>query len=322
MNRRLWRLLLALAVFVVGLLLPYIFGPGSTTTLLEQIFPFAAFAMSYDVLIGYTGIISFGHAMFFGTGAYIVSIWLGQGNSSTVSLIEGLLLAVVVSVVLSFLVAFLSLRIKDTYFAMITLAVGQTFYVLAGSQALRHWTNANDGITVMVPSWLNGDTAMYDFCLVFLFLAGVLLHLFVRSPIGVVLKGIRDNESRAFALGHSVFRYKTTAFVLSGVIATLAGAVYVMAQMFVSTQVYDVSLSLNVLLMTIIGGIGTLYGGILGAAIILVAQSEFSSLAGTYPIFNQYMIVFGLLYILVVKFLPKGILGTILDWKGRKAWRT
>lgn len=322
MNPRWWRGLLSLLLLAVGLAIPYVFGTGQTTSLLEQIFPFAAFAMSYDLLIGYTGIISFGHAMFFGTGAYIVSIFLQQGNGSTLSLLEGLFVALVASIVLSVLVAFLSLRLKDTYFAMITLAVGQTFYVLAGSQALRHLTNANDGITVLVPQWLNGDLPMYEFCLVFLFLVGLLLHRFVRSPIGAVLQGIRENESRAFALGHAVFRYKTMAFVLSGVIATFAGALYVMAQMFVSTQVYDVSMSLNVLLMTIIGGIGTLYGGIVGAVIILVAQSEFSSLAGTYPIFNQYMIVFGLLYILTVKFLPRGIIGTILQWRGRKVWRT
>lgn len=316
------RIFIVLALFVASVALPYIVGSGSSvTTLLEQILPFAVFAMSYDLLIGYTGIISFGHAVFFGTGAYIVSILLQAGNGSTMSFVAGVLLAIAASVVLSVLVAFLSLRIKDTYFAMITLAVGQTFFVLAGSQALRHLTNANDGMTVFVPDWLNGDTAVYDMCVVFLFLAGWGLYRFVHSPVGLILKGIRDNEGRASALGHPVFAYKTLAFVVSGVVASLAGAVYVLAQMFVSTQVYDVSTSLNVLLMTIIGGVGTLFGGLIGAVIILVAQSIFTSLAGTYAIFGQYMIVFGVLYIATVKFLPKGILGTILEWRGRRTWK-
>jgi branched-chain amino acid transport system permease protein len=322
MNRKMVRYAAAVLLLAVGLLLPTITGGGGTTTLLEQVFTFGAFAMSYDLLLGFTGIISFGHAMFFGTGAYIMGICLVRGNASTLSFVCGAMLAVVVSVMLSLVVAFLSLRMKDTYFAMITLAVGQTFYVLAGSRALQPWTNANDGITVFVPDWLNSDYAIYCLCFLFCVAVAFLLFQFVKSPVGVILKGIRDNESRMVALGHSVFRYKTAAFVISGIVATLAGALFVIAEMFVSTQVFDVSTSINVLLMTIIGGTGTLFGGLLGAAVILIAQSEFSTLAGTYPMFNDYMILFGVLYVLVVLFLPRGILGTILQERGRRRWTT
>lgn len=297
---------------------PFVLGVGGPTNLLEQVFAFGAFAMSYDLLIGYTGVVSFGHAMFFGTGAYAVGICLAQSHGSTGGLVAGLAVALAASLVLSLMVAFFSLRIRDVYFAMITLAVGQTFFVLAGSQALQPWTNADNGMTVPLPHWLAHDRVIYYVCLLVLVVITLLLRRFVQSPVGAVLKGIRENEARASALGHPVFRFKTIAFVVSGLVATLAGAMYVVAQTFVSTQVYDVSVSLNVLLMTIIGGIGTMYGGLLGAFVILVAQSEFSSLAGTYPIFGRYMILFGILYIVIVRFLPRGILGSLSAWMGRR----
>lgn len=313
-----WPLLLtALAV-----LYPLLFGTGGTTALLEQIFAFGALAMSYDLLIGYTGIVSFGHAMFFGTGAYAVAILLTRFNGSTTGLVLGLALAVVLSLVISFVIAFLSLRVRDTYFAMITLAVGQVFVVLAGSQSLRGLTNANDGMTVALPDWLSGDLPVYYLCLTFLVLTVWFLWRFVHSPVGDVLKGIRENEDRAAGLGHAVVRVKTLAFAVSGVIAALAGGVFAISQSFVSTTVYDVAgVSLNVLLMVIIGGSGTLYGGLIGAAILLSAQTWFANLAGSSPIFRNYMIIFGVLYILVVRFLPRGILGTILNQRGQSRWR-
>jgi branched-chain amino acid transport system permease protein len=212
--------------------------------------------------------------------------------------------------------------VKDAYFAMITLAVGQVFTVLAGSQALRPLTNGDDGLTVMLPDWLSSDTAVYYFCLGFLVLVVLFLKRFVHSPAGDVLRGIRENESRAFDLGHPVFRLKTLAFVISGIIAALSGAVFAIAQSFVSTSVYDVStVSLNVLLMVIIGGVGTLYGGLLGAVILLGAQTLFTNLAGGNAIFQNYLILFGVLYIVVVRFMPKGILGTIRGWGGPSQWR-
>ncbi|WAH36171.1 branched-chain amino acid ABC transporter permease [Alicyclobacillus dauci] len=308
-------------LFVLLMLVPMAAGGGGTTAILEQIFCFGLFAMSYDLLIGYTGIVSFGHAIFFGTGAYAVAIILGKTGGTTEGLVIGFLCAIVLSIVLSLIIAFLSLRVKSAYFAMITLAVGQMFFVLAGSQGLRGLTNANDGISVTLPDWLNNDFSAYYFCFVLLVVLGVCLLRFVRSPVGRVLQGIRENERRTLELGHPVFRYKVIVCVLSGVAAAIAGGAYAVAQSFVSTGVYDVStVSLNVLLMTIIGGTGTLFGGLIGAAIILFAQTEFSNLAAAYPIFNEYMIVFGILYIVIVRFVPRGILGTFIQWRGRVRW--
>ena len=307
-----------LSALVMALLVPVLFGVGGAANLLEQVFAFGIFAVSYDLLIGYTGVVSFGHAMFFGTGAYAAGIFLVHGNGSALSLLAGLLTALAASLLLSLVVAFFSLRIRSVYFAMITLAVGQTFYVLAGSQALQPLTNADNGMTVPLPQWLEHGQTVYYVCLATLVFAVLVLRRFVNSPVGAVLRGIRENEARALALGHSVFRFKTLAFLVSGLFATLAGAVYVIAQTFVSTGVYDVSISLNVLLMTIIGGVGTLYGGLLGALIILLAQAEFMNLAGAYPLFGRYMIVFGVIYIVIVRFLPNGIVGGLRTWaKGR-----
>ncbi|MCY0875875.1 MAG: branched-chain amino acid ABC transporter permease [Firmicutes bacterium] len=302
-----------LLILVVVALVPVLFGVGGITNLLEQVFAFALFAMSYDLLIGYTGVVSFGHAVFFGTGAYVVGIFLAHSGGSSGGLLVGTCVALGMSILLSLLIASISLRIRTVYFAMITLAVGQTFYVLSGSQMLQPLTNADDGMTVPLPVWLTHDRPVYYFSLAVLVLCLVLLRLFVRSPVGLVLQGIRENEGRVLTLGHSVYRFKSIAFVISGLMATVAGILYVIAQTFVSTGVYDVSISLDVLLMTIIGGIGTLYGGLLGALIIIVAQTEFTNLAGTYPIFGRYTILFGVLYIVIVRFMPRGIVGTILE---------
>jgi len=314
--------LVPIVLLIVVALVPAVIGTGGVTALLVQIFAFGMFAMSYDLLIGYTGIISFGHAIFFGSGAYAVAIVLTRTNGSTGGLVLGIIIAVVVGVVLSLVVAFLSLRVQETYFAMITLAVGEVFSVLAASQLLRSLTNGDNGLSVPLPNWLNSDQSTYYFCLVGLALVVIFLIRFVNSPVGDILRGIRENESRAFDLGHPVVRFKTLAFIVSGVIAALAGALYAIAQAFVSTTVYDVSaVSLNVLLMVIVGGVGTLYGGLLGAAILIAAQSYLSNLAGQYPIFQNYLILFGILYIVVVRFAPKGILGGILGWGGRNAWK-
>ena len=321
MGKRL-RVFVPIGLFILAGLVPVVLGTGGATAILVQIFAFGMFAMSYDLLIGYTGIISFGHAMFFGSGAYAMAIMLTKSNGSTGGFVLGITVAIVVAAALSLVVAFLSLRVQETYFAMITLAVGQVFAVLAGSQRLQNITGGNDGLTVTLPNWLSSDMAVYYFCLAGLALVTLFLTRFVRSPVGDILRGIRENEARAFELGHPVIRFKTLAFVVSGVIAALSGAVFAIAQSFVSTNVYDVStVSLNVLLMVIIGGVGTLYGGLLGAAILLVAQSWLSNLAVAHPLFQNYMIAFGILYIMVVRFLPKGILGGMLGSGGRVPWK-
>lgn len=311
-----------LVLLVLAALVPMLYGTGGLTSLLVQIFAFGTFAMSYDLLIGYTRIISFGHAMFFGSGAYAVGICLHQSGGTTASLLLGLVIAFAIAVVLSLIIAFLSLRVRETYFAMITLAVGQVFAVVAGSQSLRPLTQGDDGLTLLLPNWLSSDAAVYYFCLACLALVALFLTKFVNSPVGDVLKGIRENESRAFDLGHPVVRFKTLAFVVSGAIAALSGALFAIGQSFVSTTVYDVStVSLNVLLMVIIGGVGTLYGGVLGAAILLTAKTLLSNLAGQHPFFQNYLILFGILYILVVRFLPRGILGGMTAWGGRLSWK-
>jgi branched-chain amino acid transport system permease protein len=316
------RAVLGLLCLLGLVVLPLVFGAGALTSLMEQMFAFAAFAMSYDLLLGYTGVVSFGHAMFFGTGAYAVAIFLERGDGSSQSLLYGLASAVILAMVLALLVAFMSLRVRDAYFAMITLAVGEIFSQLAGSQALRHLTNANDGMTVSLPGWLSSDLRIYYLCLGFAVVSLWFLVRVVNSPVGDILRAIRENEARVFGLGHSVIRFKTMAFVISGVIASLSGGMFAISQSFVSTSVYAVSgVSLTVLLMVIIGGVGTLYGGVFGAAIIILFQYFMTNLGSQYPIFQNYPILFGILYIVVVRFMPKGLVGGITSWGGRMLWK-
>ncbi|QQE77515.1 branched-chain amino acid ABC transporter permease [Alicyclobacillus sp. SO9] len=315
---RVFRIVLMLCVA----LYPLLFGTGGATTLLDTVFAFAVFAMSYDLLIGYTGIVSFGHAMFFGTGAYAVSICLNQMHGTSFSLVIGTGAVVGTAVVLGLFVAFLSLRVRDAYFAMITLAVGEVFAVLAGSQALRHLTNANDGMTVTPPQWLNGDLQIYYMCLVLLAVSFWFLRRFVQSPIGDVLRAVRENEQRAVGLGHSVVWFKTLAFIVSGVLASLAGAVFALSQAFVSTSVYSVAnISLMVLLMVMIGGVGTLSGGMIGAAVLVLSQSWLSNFGTQIPLLENYPILFGILYIVVVRFMPNGLLGGLHRLGGRFTWK-
>lgn len=317
------RFILPFVIVVLLALYPLVMGTGGTTALLLQVFAFGAFAMSYDVLIGYTGVISFGHAMFFGTGAYSVGIWLAKTNGTTSGLLFGCITAIALSVLLSLFVSFLSLRVRDAYFAMITLAVGEVFAVLAASEALRPWTNAGDGFSVPLPMWLMDDKTVYYLGLVFLVVICALLVRFVRSPFGWVLQGIRENEPRMKSLGHRTVRYKTVAFIVSGIVAALSGALFAVAQSFVSTTVYDIStVSLNVLLMVVIGGTGTLYGGMLGAFLLLGIQTWLSNFGGSSPLLQNDYIVFGIIYILVVRFMPKGILGTVREWGGGRRWKT
>ncbi|QSO50668.1 branched-chain amino acid ABC transporter permease [Alicyclobacillus curvatus] len=309
-------------LILIAVICPMIPGSTGTISLLLQVFAFGAFAMSYDLLIGYTGIVSFGHAMFFGTGAYAVAIWLSRTEGSTTGLVLGIVTAVVASIILSLLVAFLSLRVRDVYFAMITLAVGEVFVVLAGSQSLRQLTNANDGMSLMLPNWLSGDSTIYYLGLVFLVVVGFFLKRVTTSPVGHILQGIRENEGRADSLGHQVVRWKTAAFIISGVVAALSGVLFAVAQSFVSTSVYDVAtVSLNVLLMVVIGGTGTLYGGVLGAALLVFIQNWLTSLGTSIPWLRNDYIVFGILYILVVRFLPKGIIGSLRHSGGRRPWK-
>lgn len=301
-------------------LFPFVSDSRTMTILLTQIFIFGMLAMSYDVLLGYAGIISFGHAMFFGMGAYMTAIFMNRMDNTIgmfiLSIVAGMLLAMLIS----FIIGLLTLRLKSHFFAMFTMAVSGLFLVVA--EKWRTMTKGNDGFTFRAPDVFKDRMVFYLVVLVSLIIVFLLLKRFTQSALGRVLIAVRENEQRTASLGFKTLHYKVIASVVAGAVASLAGSFYAVSLRFVNTSVMSMDITLDALLMTIIGGVGTLIGPLVGAAVIEFAQHYLSGLARDYPIFERWIIIFGIIYILAVIFFPKGIVGSIqakyYSWKMKK----
>ncbi|MFC7784770.1 branched-chain amino acid ABC transporter permease [Rossellomorea sp. GCM10028870] len=304
---------IALGILIIY---PFFNDSRSMMILLTQVFIFGVFAMSYDLLLGYTGIVSFGHAMFFGIGAYSTGIFLDRMEPTMFWLTVSILVASVIAGLVSYIVGLLTLRLKSHFYAMLTLAFAGLF--LVGAEKWRSLTFGNDGFTFRTPDLMKDRLVFYFICLGVMAVIFLLLRRFTHSPAGSVLQAIRENEQRAESLGFQVLHYKILASVIAGVIASFAGSLYGLSLRFVNTSVFTMDVTLDALLMTIIGGVGTLVGPIVGAGLIEFAHHWLTELAKTYPIFERWIIFFGILYILAVMFFPAGIVGSFKKIKKRK----
>lgn len=300
------------------LILPFVYESRNLMILLTQVFVFAILAMSYDLLLGYTGIVSFGHAMFFGIGAYTVGIFMKRFEPTMINLVWAVLATMLITAVVSFIVGLLTLRLKSHFYAMLTLALSGLFLVAA--EKWRTLTYGNDGFTFRVPEQFIDRTHFYLLCLVLMVVVFCILKRFTNSPLGRVLQAIRENEQRTESLGFQVLHYKIAASIVSGVLAGIAGILYAISLRYVNTSVFSMDITLDALLMTIIGGVGTLIGAVIGAGLIEFAHDWLTELAKEHWIFERWIIFFGIIYILVVMFFPLGIVGTIksLTWKRKK----
>ncbi|KLU63177.1 leucine/isoleucine/valine transporter permease subunit [Peptococcaceae bacterium CEB3] len=296
-----WLVVLILAA------LPLLISSYAVFNLMDQILILGVFAMSYDILLGYTGIVSFGHVLFFGTGAYTVAIILKHTGPGLGFLLLAVFGTVLISLVISLVIGYLSLRVKDVYYAMITLAFAELFAIIA--EKWRAVTNGSDGFSFSIPHFLEDPTLFYYLILVFAVLTVILVRRFIHSPTGRVLLSIRENEKRAEFLGYNVIRFKLISTLVAGVVAGLAGIAWALQQAFVSTGVMATDKTIDALLMTTIGGTGTLYGAFIGSGLTNFASDRLSSLAEHYPLLQRWHLIFGLLYILIVLFFPGGILG-------------
>jgi branched-chain amino acid transport system permease protein len=308
-----------LILILLLLLVPLFFKESnSSLIIISNIAIMAVFAMSYDLLLGYTGIISFGHVMFFGIGAYTVGIFMKKFDYTWLYLFEALITVVIITATLSLLLGALTLRLKAHFFAMLTLAVAELFAVIGNKW--RSVTNGADGFSFRVPDIFRDRLIFAYVAIIFMILIFFALRQFTLSPVGRILQGIRENEERMEALGYHILSYKIISFIVAGFIAGLAGMMYGIGTRFVSVpSVLGVDLTLDALLITIVGGVGTLFGAILGAGIIEVVSQMLQSLAKTYPIFERWLLFFGLAYILIVLFFPYGIVGTIrMIWEKRR----
>jgi len=337
-----WRsptLYLRVGVVLAWALLP-IAGPSfQLLDLAVKIALFATLAASYDVVIGYTGIVSFGHAMFFGFGAYAVALAVGRlGGATYGHLLLGFLAGVAVSGVVAVVVGAFSLRVKALFFAMITLAFAEFALILAVQWGAL--TGGEDGLSPKLPGvfaagaqgalGLSGRLVTYYTLLAMCLALFLLMSRFVHSPLGRTLQAIRDNELRAEALGYRTFVFQLVATSFGSVVATVLGGGYVMWVRYVNPEsALGIPIMLDVLLMVIIGGIGTIHGGIVGAAILLTARTLLPNLRGVggslFPgseilqrLSERWLLYFGILFVLVVFFFPRGVLGTLREAAARR----
>jgi branched-chain amino acid transport system permease protein len=315
-NNRINAIYIIIAAFLF--LLPFVYESRNMLILLTQIFVFAILAMSYDLLLGFTGIVSFGHAMFFGIGAYSIGIFMKRFEPTMLHFIYAVLATILITAIVSFIVGLLTLRLKSHFYAMLTMALAGLFLVLA--EKWRTLTFGNDGFTFRVPELFIDRTNFYIICLAAMIATFMILKRFTNSPLGRVLQAIRENEQRTESLGYQVLHYKIAASVVSGVLAGIAGIFYAMSLRYVNTSVFAMDITLDALLMTIIGGVGTLVGAIIGAGLIEFAHDGLTELAKEHWIFERWIIFFGIIYILVVIFFPLGIVGTLrkFSWKRKK----
>ena len=307
-------LLLVAFPFILSLVSGQPVGEGTPKFwqgMLIQVFILAVFAMSYDLLMGYTGILSFGHAMFFGAGAYATGILLKDEGWG----LGPVLLAVIgVAIVQSVLIGIVSLRVRGVYLAMATLAFAQMFYILVQATDLRAITGAEDGLHgIPVPDWLNPTDqrlTFYFVALAFMVIMYQIARRVVDSPPGRVMVAIRENEARAQMIGYNTFIYKLMAVTLAGVMAALAGFMNALWNLNATPDVLGVETTINALLMTIIGGVGTLIGPMLGAGVYQLLGYWLNATFGP-----RWPLIIGTIYILLVLFVPYGIVGT---WKLRR----
>ncbi len=270
-----------------------------------KVFCFAIFAMSLNLLLGYTGLLSFGHAAFFGSAAYVTSHVVKEWGLTPEL---GLAVGVAVSAGLGYVFGSLAIRRQGIYFAMITLALAQVIYFLATQLP---FTNGEDGIQGVPRGALFGlidlsdSTPMYYFSLGVFALAFLLIRRIVNSPFGQVLKSIRENEPRAISLGFDVDRYKLVAFVLSAGFAGLAGGLKAYVLQLASLSDVHWHTSGEVVLMTILGGIGTLWGPVAGAAIVVNLNNYLANLGG------WSTITMGVIFVVCVLAFRRGIVGEI-----------
>ncbi|MDP3311266.1 MAG: branched-chain amino acid ABC transporter permease, partial [Polaromonas sp.] len=333
-----------LAVILVGLLLalafaPFLFPGVKALSVAAKVLVFIVLVASFDLLLGYTGIVSFAHTMFFGIGAYGIAVATTRLGPTWEALAVGLGSSLVLSFVLSLLVGLFSLRVKAIFFAMITLAVASAFQTLASQ--LSEITGGEDGLSFKVPELLSPSMEFFEqpflgvsidgrlltYYLLFVVTLVLLLSLLriVNSPFGRVLQAIRENEFRAEAIGYRVVVYRTTSSVLSALFATMAGA---MLALWLRYNGPDTSLSfeimIDVLLIVVIGGMGTIYGAAIGAALFLVAQSYLQDLlrlaseaAAGLPWLaallspDRWLLWLGLLFVLSVYYFPTGVVGRL-----------
>jgi len=327
-------MLLLLLAFVFA---PFLFPGTKALGVASRVCIFVILVASYDLMLGYTGIVSFAHTMFFGIGAYGVAIVLAKGWVGWGAVILGAAAGAAVSLVVAAVIGILSLRVRAIFFSMITLAVASFAQILA--EQWRDLTGGEDGLTFSVPAILkpgfrlfadpvlgvtvNGPVITYYLILAVALVLFLVMLRIVNSPFGRVLQAIRENEFRVEAMGYQVVAYRTIVSAMSAVMAALAGALMALVLGYNGPDAtLSFSLMVDILLMIVIGGMGTMYGAVVGSIVVVLAQYYLQNVLGAihgaipatpflsalfHP--DRWLLWLGTLFVLIVTFFPQGIFG-------------
>ncbi len=329
-----------LIVIVIGLAFaPFLFPGSKALGVAAKMLVFILLVASYDLLLGYTGIVSFAHTMFFGIGAYGVAVTSTRMGEGWLAVAVGLAAALAISLLLSLVIGLFSLRVKAIFYAMITLAVATAFQTLASQ--LSDVTGGEDGLSFRNPVWLSPsfepfetpflgvavDGKLLSYYLLFVVVAMLFLLLLriVNSPFGRVLQAIRENDFRAEAIGYRTVVYRTLSNVLSALFATVAGALLALWLRYTGPDTtLSFEIMLDILLIVVIGGMGTMYGAVVGAVLFVLAQNYLQTLlalgSSTFegvPLLgavltpDRWLLWLGVLFVLSVYHFPAGVVGRL-----------
>jgi branched-chain amino acid transport system permease protein len=298
-------------IWLVLLTMPYWMGAiGGYTELATRVIVLGLAAMALNFLLGFTGVLSFGHAAYFGLGAYGTAMTIKYLMPSTPA---GILVGVLVGTVGGAIIGALIVKLRGVYFAMVTIAFAQVFYfitfrwnsVTGGDDGLTGWTRHAVNLGVARLDILGNDKAFYYFVLAVFAVAVGIMALLLRSPFGRTLIAIRENERRARFLGIPVEQHVWLSFVISCAFASLAGSLYALLNNFIDPRALYWTQSGNFVIMAVLGGMRSFWGPLIGAAIFVVLQDYVSSHT------ENWMSFIGLFFVLIVLFFPRGILGML-----------
>lgn len=286
---------------------------GGYTSLGSRVLVLALAAMALNFLLGFTGILSFGHAAYFGLGAYAAGMGIKYFAVDTLTAIA---FGILVGTTAAALIGMLIVRLRGIYFAMVTIAFGQVFYYIAfrwnsvtgGDDGLSGWRRLPINLGFTQLDILNNDTAFYYFVLAFFAVAVGIMALLLRSPFGRTLLAIRENERRARFIGIPVDQHIWISWTISCLFVSLAGALYALLNNFADPHELRWDQSGDFVIMAVLGGMRSFWGPLIGAAIFVVLQDYVSSLT------DNWMSFIGLFFVLVVLFFPRGVLG-VIRWK-------
>jgi len=306
-------ILTAVGLIVAPFILPYLgFAPNTV----NRILVWGLFGLGFDILFGFTGLLSFGQSAFYGTGGFVAAYLLTRTGFSSV--VGALVIGMIAAAATGYLVGLVALRRTGIYFAMITVAIAEVFYFVEFNP-LSDFTGGENGLPgVPTPSLdlgfttlsFSGGWHLYEF-IAFCYFIGVVVALrIVRSPVGVIFSAIRDNPLRAVAVGHNIHGYKLTAFVIAAAYAGLAGGLLGVLQAFMPPDAFTFDTSGQLVMQTAIGGRATLFGPLVGAAVWLFLQDFLQQAMG---LGAAWKLVLGLVFVLLVCFLRGGIVGGLAD---------